>query len=210
MSRIYDISRTISAHTAVWPGDRPFSYQQPLRIRQGASVNLTTLTLSAHTGTHADAPYHFDDAGAFPAALPLERYLGPALVVSIARRSGGIVPADVAGHDLRGMQRVLLHTWVSALADNVWPEDFPYPTLALIDWLAARGVLLLGVDMPSVDPFESKTLDGHHRLHQHGMAHLESLCLHEVPDGAYELIALPLKLAPACASPVRAALRTLE
>lgn len=209
MTRIYDISRTISPDLAVWPGDTPFSFEQVASIREGASVNLTTLTLSAHTGTHADAPWHFSDEGRHPADLPLEPYFGPAHVVTIARRQGGIVPADFDGYDLGGLKRLLIHTWVSDLPDSAWPEDFPYPTLELIDWLAEHGLLLLGVDTPSVDRFDDQQLVCHHRLHKHGIATLESLRLAGVPDGIYELAALPLKIAGVCGSPVRAVLRTL-
>ncbi len=209
MTRLYDISRTISPRLAVWPGDAPFSFKQVLDIGEGSSVNLTTLTLSAHTGSHADAPWHFDARGPHPADLPLERYVGPAHVVTIARQHGGIVPEDFVGRDLEGMQRLLIHTWVSDLPDETWPEDFPYPTPELVDWLAARGVGLLGVDMPSVDSFTSKTLDCHHRLYAHGIANLETLLLRDVPDGVYELIALPLKIVGVCGSPVRAVLRPL-
>ncbi len=208
MTRLYDISRAISPALAVWPGDAPFSFRQVLDLRQGASVNLTTLTLSAHTGTHADAPWHVAPEGAHPADLPLEPYLGPAHVVSIARRQGGIVPADFAGCDLTGVRRLLIHTWVSDLPDEVWPDDFPYPTVELADWLAAQGMILLGVDMPSVDAFDSEDLLCHRRLLQHGIAWLETLCLRGVPDGVYELIALPLKIAGVCGSPVRAVLRS--
>ncbi len=208
--RLYDISRVISPSLAVWPGDTAFSVEHQLRLAEGASVNLTALTLSAHTGSHADAPYHYTGQGAHPAELPLEPYLGPAHVVTIDRRTGGIVPVDLDGHDLTGMQRLLIHSWVSDLPDSQWPEDFPYPTVELVDWLAARGVVLLGLDSPSVDAFHSVELPGHHRLYRHNMANLEYLCLAGVPDGIYELIALPLKLAGTCGSPVRAVLRDLR
>lgn len=206
---IYDITRTVSPKLAVWPGDTPFSYEYALRKFEGASVNLTTLTLSAHTGTHADAPFHYTDEGAHPAALDLISYIGPAYVVSISRQQGGIMPDDLTIPDQGDVPRLLLHTQVSDLPDDEWPPDFPYPTIELVDWLAARGGVLLGVDMPSVDAFDSKTLDVHHRLHQHGIANLESLNLSGVPDGVYELVALPLKLAGVCGSPVRAILRPL-
>lgn len=210
MARIYDISRTISPTLAVWPGDTSFSFEQVLDIRQGESVNLTTLTLSAHTGAHADAPWHYDQEGVHPADLPLEPYIGPARVVTLMRQRGGIVPDDFAGSDLSGVRRLLIHTWASDLPDDAWPDDFPYPTVELIDWLAAQGVLLLGVDMPSVDAFDSTDLPCHHRLKQYGMANLEVLCLKDVPDGDYELIALPLKIAGVCGSPLRAILRPLR
>lgn len=209
MARIYDISRTISPSLAVWPGDTPFSFRQMLDLRQGASVNLTTLTLSAHTGSHTDAPWHYTIDGMHPADLPLEPYIGPAHVVTISRQHGGIVPADFEGFDLTGMERLLIHTWVSDLSDDIWPDDFPYSTLELVDWLAGRGFVLLGVDMPSVDRFDSKELPCHHHLHECGIASLEALCLRGVPDGIYELIALPLKIAGVCGSPVRAILRPL-
>lgn len=206
---LYDISRTISPSLAVWPGDAPFSFELAASLERGDTVNLTTLTLSAHTGTHADAPWHFAADGAHPADLPPERYIGLAHVVTVARERGGIGLADLAGHTLDGLQRLLIHTWVSDLPDEAWPEDFPYPALELIDWLGERGAALLGVDAPSVDAFDDAALPGHHRLRAHGIAHLESLCLRGVPDGVYELIALPLRIAGVCGSPVRAILRTV-
>lgn len=210
MTRIYDISRTISPSLTVWPGDTSFSFDHNLKLKEGASVNLATLHLSAHTGTHADAPYHTVDTGEHPAEVPLEKYIGPAQVVTIQREHGGITPEDFAGCDFTGLERLLIHTWVSDLPDDQWPADFPYPTVELIDWLAGQGAVLLGVDMPSVDAFDSKTLDCHHRLYQRGIVNLETLRLSGVPDGRYELIALPLKLADVCGSPLRAILRTLS
>jgi len=154
-----------------------------------------------------DAPWHYDHAGEHPADVPLEPYIGPAQVVTIERQHGGIVPGDVAMYNLRQARRLLVHTWVSDVPDNQWPEDFPYLTVEFIDWLAALGVVLLGVDMPSVDRFGDLELPCHLRLHQHRIANLESLSLKGVPDGGYELIALPLKVDGVCGSPVRAILR---
>lgn len=205
--RIYDITRTVAPGIAVWPGDSPFSFEVMARRENDRGVNLTTLHLSAHTGTHADAPWHYKNDGEHPDQVALEHYVGPAQVVSIARRHGGIVPADFAGRDLGGVPRVLIHTWVSETPNDQWPEDFPYPTLELIDWLAGQGVVLFGVDMPSVDRFDDAELVCHHRLYQHGIVNLESLTLKDVPDGIYELIALPLKIAGVCGSPVRAILK---
>lgn len=209
-SKMYDITRTISSTLAVWPGDAAFGYTHTLRKQDGHAVNLTTMTLSPHTGSHADAAYHFIDDGPYPAAMPLDHYIGPAHVLTVERQAGGIVPADFAEHDLDGLQRLLIHTWVSDTPDSSWPEDFPYPTVELVDWLAAQDAVLLGLDSPSVDAFDSTSLPCHHRLWECGIVHLETLCLAGVPDGMYELIALPLKLDAVCGSPVRAVLRTLR
>lgn len=209
MTMIYDITRTITPDLAVWPGDTPYSYEVIARISEGSSVNLTTWTHTAHLGTHMDAPFHYDDAGEFPADVPLDLYMGPARVASIDRRIGGIVPADFGGLDITGVERFLIRTWVSEHDMRTFPEDFPYPTVELVDWLADHGVKLLGVDMPSVDGFHSKTLDSHNRLYERGLFNLETLLLKDVPDGDYELIALPLKIDAVCGSPVRAILRQL-
>ncbi len=209
MPRIYDITRTLSPETAVWPGDTPFSFRQNLSLAEGDSANLTTLTLTAHAGTHTDAPWHVLPGGAHPADLPLEPFIGPAHVVFVERAVGGIVPADFEGRDLSGMERLLIHTFYSDLPDDRFVPDFPYPTPELIEWLAGQGVLLLGVDTPTVDSFDSEALDCHRSLFERGIYNLELLQLSGVPDGVYELIALPLKMAGVCGCPVRAILRTL-
>jgi arylformamidase len=205
--QIYDISRKIAPDTAVWPGDAPFSFDMALSRADGQSVNLTTIHLSPHTGTHADAGFHFTDTDEFPDQMPLEKYIGAAQVVTVEREHGAITPDDVSKKISGPVQRLLIHTWVSDLDDNQWPEDFPYPGVELIDWLADQGAVLLGMDSPSVDDFNSKDLAGHNRLRARGMAHLELLQLRGVPDGIYELVALPLKLWGVCGSPVRAILR---
>ncbi len=205
---LYDITRTISPTMSVWPGDTAFRYDLNAGLTVGDSVNLTTLHLSAHTGTHADAYWHFDAVGAHPAAMPIEKYLGTAQVISLNRMEGGITPAELSGHNLSGAERILFHTPISALPDDQWPEPFPYLTVELIDLLAEAGIVLIGVDSPSVDRVDSKDLPCHHRLLARGIVNLENLNLSAVPDGRYELIALPLKIAEVCGSPVRAVLRS--
>ncbi|MFW5772610.1 MAG: cyclase family protein [Phototrophicaceae bacterium] len=207
--KIYDITRTITTESCVWPGDTPFSFEHGLRLDAGDSVNLTTITLSPHTGTHADAYYHYEPDGSHPAQMPLDAYIGPARVVRVARPDGPLTPADFDHVDLTGAQRLLVRSHVSDLDDRTWPELFPYLSVELVEWLAGLGVVLAGLDSPSVDALDSTTLPCHHALHRHGMVNLESLCLRDVPDGAYELIALPLRLGQVCGSPVRAVLRTM-
>lgn len=207
---IYDINRTISPELAVWPGSDAFSFQMRMQITQGDSVNLTALSLTPHTASHADAGWHTSDTGLKAHELPLEKYLGSAQVVTIDRQEGAIIPDDLRHAITTPLERLLIHTWVSDVPDERFPHGFPYPSVDLIDWLADQGAALLGLDSPSVDDFTSKDLPGHHRLRQRDMVHLESLQLTGVPDGHYELIALPLKIKDVCGSPVRAILRTVE
>lgn len=206
---VYDITRTVTAQLAVWPGDTPFQFQHVMRRSEGQSVNLTTLTLSAHTGTHIDAYYHYEDELLHPAQMPLEAYIGPAQVVTVQRREGPLTVADFAGVDLGRAARLLVHSHVSDLPDFEWPAAFPYLSVDLIAHLAGLGVRLVGLDSPSVDALDSTDLPCHHALRRHQMVNIESLCLRDVPDGVYELVALPLKLADVCGSPVRAVLRSV-
>lgn len=206
---IYDITRPVTPSLHVWPGDTNYSVKPLMNIADGASVNLVTLNLSAHTGTHADAYYHYEAAGAYPIDMPLAHYIGRATVVTVARRDGGLTPSDFAHVNLTGAERLLVHSHVSDLPDDQWPTEFPYLTVELIDWLAGLGIVLIGLDSPSVDAFTSKELLCHHALNRYRMVNIETLQLRDVPDGDFELVALPLKLDLACASPVRAILKTL-
>lgn len=210
MPTIYDITRTIAPTSAVWEGDTAYSARLIAEISRGSSINLTTLTLSAHSATHADARFHYQLAGPTIEQAPLAPFIGPARVVEVERRSGGIVPDDLAHVDLHGGQRLLIRTFISDTPDEQLTTEFPSLSVALIEHLAALGYVLIGTDAISVDPYTSRTLDAHHALARHGLYNLESLCLRGVPVGDYELIALPLKLSGACASPVRAILRPLK
>lgn len=206
---IIDISRTLSPAIAVWPGDTPFSIQTTLSLSAGESVNVTTLTLSAHTGTHIDAPYHFQQEGRTVEALPLDIYWGPAQVVTIQQQEGALLPGAFAGYDLTRAPRLLVRTPSSEKDPREFSRAYVYPSPELATYLQEQGVILYGCDAPSMDSVESKTLPGHHALQANGIAILESLDLSRVEDGLYELVALPLKIAGGDGSPVRAALRTL-
>jgi arylformamidase len=183
--------------------------QTTLSLNEGESVNLTTLTLSAHTGSHIDAPYHFQQEGKTVEALPLETYWGPAQVVSVAQQEGALLPEALTAYDLSRAPRLLVRTASSEKDPREFSRAFVYPAPELAAFLHEQGIILYGCDAPSMDSVESKTLPGHHALQAHGIAILEALDLSRVEDGLYELVALPLKIAGGDGSPVRAALRTL-
>ena len=204
-SGIIDISRLVGEHTAVWPGDTPFSRKLVMAIPAGDACNTSTLTLSAHIGTHADAPLHFVEGAEGCDAVPLERYLGRCRVIHCG--SGGPVTLDdVRGLDLGQEERILFRT-APDLGDDAWRDDFPWLSLPFARAAADAGLRLVGIDTPSVDPMDSKTLDAHKTLLAGRVAILESLDLSRAPEGVWELIALPLRIAGGDASPVRAILR---
>jgi arylformamidase len=205
--RIWDISQKVQPGIPVWPGDTAYQEDRTWAIGPGCPVNVSRLTLSTHTGTHADAPLHYDADGAGIGLLDLETYLGPAQVVSVPSGAGLVTVEHVVPVLRDGIVRVLLHTF-DRFPDG-WVSDFTAIDAGLITALAERGVRLIGTDAPSVDPETSKTLDAHHAVRRNNMRILEGLVLDGVPDGVYELIALPIRLEGADAAPVRAILREL-
>jgi arylformamidase len=209
--QLWDISRPIRPGIPVWPGDTPYAEARTWTIGPGCPVNVSEMTMSTHTGTHVDAPLHYDPDGAPVAALDLARFLGPCRLIDLAHLRDAtlrrIEPKHISAL-LEGAVRVLFRTYDRAPIDR-WDPGFTVIDPATIDLLAGRGVILVGVDAPSIDPESSKTLDAHQAARRHGLSILEGLVLDMVPAGDYELIALPLPLANLDASPVRAVLRTL-
>ncbi len=207
---IIDISRALAKGMAVWPGDTPYKLATILDRQQGEIVNLTTLTISAHTGSHADAPRHFTDDGLAMDAVALRPYWGHARLVTVTKEAGPLFPADFAAYDLRGAERLLVRTPLQGLPFDQFPAAIPYPSPELADYLGQLGVILYGTDAPSMDAVDSEDLPGHKALLRNEIAILEGLDLSRAGDGRYELVALPLKIVGGDGSPVRAALRPLE
>jgi arylformamidase len=208
MPQLWDISPPVAADSPVFPGDTPFARRWQARIGPGCAVNVSMLTLSPHTGAHADAPLHYDNAGAAIGELPLEPYLGHCRVIHAIGRGPLVQPAHLA-HALASLPpRVLVRTY-ARMPQSHFDDVLPALAPETIEQLADAGVVLVGIDSASIDPADSKTLDAHLVLRRRGLRVLENLLLDEVPEGDYELIALPLRLTTACASPVRAVLREL-
>jgi arylformamidase len=205
---IYDISPPLSSTLAVWPGDTPLSREVLCDMARGDNITLSTLRGTVHLGAHADAPSHYGKDDPTIEERSLDYYLGLCEVIHIANSRSGLIEPEHLPKEIR-QPRVLLATG-SYTFDLPFRESFLALAPATVDWLHARGVRLIGVDTPSVDPFTSKDLPAHNRFRVHDMAILEGLVLDAVPEGVYELIALPLRLVGFDASPVRAVLRTME
>lgn len=207
MRQIIDISQRLHAGIAVWPGDTQFQSFFVMRMDQGDSCNVGSITMSLHTGTHADAPFHFLAEGGAPVDADLTPYIGEATVVSVGHVEA-ILPAHVREAVASGAKRILFRTETSRA--DTWNNDFAYFGIEAARLLVDSGVLLVGIDTPSIDRGDSKTLDSHKVFAAGNVALLENLVLDHVTPGRYELIALPLRLVGMDASPVRAVLRELD
>lgn len=201
---LIDISPALHAGTAVWPGDVALSRSVALSIAEGANIDLSSITTTVHIGAHADAPSHYVAEGEHIAQRSLDRYYGPCQVMRVPGVRGRRIRVGDLPDPVRA-PRVLLHTGTFPDPD-AFNTDFAALSPELVEHLADEGVVLVGIDTPSVDPFDSKALESHQAIARHDMSVLEGIVLDHVPPGAYTLIALPLKLVGADASPVRAAL----
>lgn len=209
MPTLWDISPAVHPGSPVYPGDTPFQLRWSATHGVDGVVNVSTLTLSPHTGAHADAPLHYDPQGAAIGTLPLEPFLGLCRVVH-ALDCGPLIEWAHLAPAVHGAlpARVLVRTRRHAAVDR-WDAHFSAFAPTTLEYLADLGVQLVGIDTPSIDPADSQQLPCHQVLRRRDLRVLENLVLDEVPEGDYELIALPLRLTTADASPVRAVLRAL-
>jgi arylformamidase len=202
---IIDITLPLKDGVPVWPGDTPYSFELNWKKEDTGSVNVGAISMSTHTGTHIDAPYHFNENGAKVKNLDLNIYVGSTTVVEVMNQKV-ITPDNLHAFPLERNTRLLIKTnsWSKR---NKFPKEIPFFSPEIGPYLASKGIRLVGVDTPSVDPLDSKELPTHHSLNNNGVYILEGIVLDYVEPGEYELIALPLYLEEADASPVRAILR---
>jgi arylformamidase len=204
---IYDISPPITERLAVWPGDTPPTRDVLYDMRLGDNITLSSLHSTVHLGAHADAPSHYGARAPAIDERKLDYYLGPCQVVHLTVPRAARIPFAMLPPVKAGRLLIATGTFPDP---EIFNEDFAALSVELVERLHRDGVRLIGVDTPSVDLFDSKDLPAHRKCLEFDMAILEGLVLKDVPEGVYELIALPLKLVGFDASPVRAVLRTLE
>ena len=207
--RLWDISPPVHEGAPVFPGDTPYRQRWAASIAPGCPVNVSEITLSPHVGAHADAPLHYDPAGKTSGELDLQPYLGPCRVIHAIGKGALITWAHLEHASTELPQRVLVRTYERAPVDH-WDPQLPAFAADTIERLADLGVTLIGIDTASIDPADSKELPSHQVIRRRNLRVLENLVLDDVAEGDYELIALPLRLMTADASPVRAILRSLS
>lgn len=202
--KLYDLSPRLRPSLAVWPGDVPFQRETSHSMAEGANLDLSAIHTTLHLGAHADAPSHYQLGGLDIGAIDLLPYLGPCQVTEVFLPPGARILPVHLNAPIKA-PRLLFRTASFPDPDH-FQEDFNSLSPELIDHLHALGVLLVGLDTPSVDPFESEALESHQALARTGLRNLEGLVLEGVPEGLYTLIALPLRIEGGDASPVRAVL----
>jgi arylformamidase len=209
---IFDISRPLFHGLAPWPGDTAFHFELKWKMAEGATVNVGAIEMGVHNGTHADASFHFEKDGNTIDQVPLDTYVGDAVVVDLTEkfqngRHDEITIADIesAEEALDAAPRLLLKTGVWS-DSRKFPEKIPVIASDVAQWLQSRKVKLLGLDLPSVDPIDAKMLVNHHALAAARIAIVESLDLTEVNSGIYHFSALPMRITGGDAAPVRAIL----
>lgn len=204
---LIDVSVPLDSNVPTYPGNTPFSIEPVMRTGRGERANVSSLHLSAHSGTHVDAPWHSLNDGARTESLPLEILVGPARVVELSTRKP-ITADDLAPHDLSGEARVLLKTPNSELWRS--PEfhaDFVGVAESAARHLVERGVKLVGVDYLSVEVFHAPGAPAHHILLGAGVVIIEGLNLSDVAAGVYEMFCLPLRIVGCDGAPARVVLR---
>ena len=206
-----DISVPLRNAMVHWPGDADVEIKRVRDMAQGEVCNVSFLSMSAHTGTHMDAPLHFIRDGASLDKLPLQATIGPARVIDI-KDPVSINPEELHPHNITAGERILFKTRNS---DKSWKserfdEDFVYISQQGARYLAERGILTVGVDYLSVGGFKRDGVETHHALLGAGIWIIEGLNLAEVTPGNYELICLPLKISGVEGAPARAVLRIIR
>ena len=203
---LIDISPLISPRLAVWPGDVGFEREIALDMAAGDNLTLSAIRATVHLGAHVDAPNHYARGAEGIHERALERYYGPAQVVAVEVPRGARIRPEHIATPLTAA-RLLLRTGSFPDPDH-FNTDFNSLSPELVIWAHAQGVRLIGIDTPSIDPFDDSSLRSHSAVAERDMAVLEGVVLAGVEPGLYTLIALPLRLEGADASPVRAVLMT--
>ncbi|MEE4350212.1 MAG: arylformamidase [Pacificimonas sp.] len=206
MSRIIDISQTMRPEMPVWPGEPPVVLERLAEIGPECPVNVGKVSLPLHAGTHADAPLHYVADGEDAAESDLSAYMGSCTLVDASHVSETVEIEDLDWKELSSAKRVLIRTYDEFPHDR-WDAGFKAVSPSVVAKLGRMGVVLIGTDAPSLDPQDSKTMDAHQEVAKADLRILEGLVLEGVPAGTYDLVALPLKLEGADATPVRAVLR---
>lgn len=202
-----DVTQTLTNDIANWPGDEPFQFKLSATKEETGSVNIGSISTSTHIGTHMDAPFHFDNDGIKIHEIDVNRLIGEATLVEFIGEK--LITHELLEHvDIKGTI-VIIKTKYEAHSD-VFPDTVPVLTEDAIAYLSSIGIKVFGIDVPSVDEIDSKTLDNHHAFNRYDIINIENLLLENVTQGYYDFIGLPLNIVGADGSPIRAVIAKKE
>lgn len=202
-----DVTQTLTNDIANWPGDEPFQFKLSATKEETSSVNIGSISTSTHIGTHMDAPFHFDNDGIKIHEIDVNRLIGEATLVEFIGEK--LITRELLEHvDIKGTI-VMIKTKYEAHSD-VFPDTVPVLTEDAIAYLSSIGIKVFGIDVPSVDDIDSKTLDNHHAFNRYDIINIENLLLENVAQGYYDFIGLPLNIVGADGSPIRAVIAKKE
>ncbi len=207
-----DISLTLKSNMVHWPGDPPFSIERVRVMDRGDTVNLSKITMGAHSGTHVDAPVHFIKGAKGVDRLLFDLLIGPARIIEIAD-TDTIKEKELAGHGIKKGERILLRTRNSIkkiLYSDTFSEDFVYMEKGAAEFLVTRGIKTLGVDYLSVGGYKKNGSDVHRTLLNAEILVIEGLDLTEALPGDYNMICLPMKILGSDGAPARVIVKTTE
>lgn len=218
LTHIIDISPALSEETLIWPGDQKLTMQPTWSHDSGDAVTVHNLQTTTHLGAHIDAPSHVIHGAQSVEHVNLDACIGPAVLIDVAAGNNAgdeiTAPASltdvirlVAEQTSLPVHRLIIKHY--AQPQLTWNSDSQGVSSEVMEWFIGQGGKLMGIDLASFDKPDSKTLPTHHSAIQAGVVLLEGLDLSMATPGEYELVALPLKLIGADASPVRAILRVV-
>ncbi len=206
--KLYDISVSLGDESIDFPGDTPYQRKMVQTLEDGGECNLSEITMSAHAGTHMDAPYHFCSDGKTIDQFPVEKFVLSALVVHIQNRVS-IGPEELDRVNVSAGDAILFKTSNSTkgwVANGVFEENFVYLSEKGADWCLRKGVGLVGIDYITIEKYGSKGFPVHRKILGRGIPILEGVNLKSVPAGKYTLYCFPMKIGGGEGAPVRAVL----
>jgi len=205
---VYDISVLLGTESINYPGDTPYSRDLMLTIEDSGISNVSKLVMSAHSGTHLDAPLHFIPNAKSIDQYSVQEFILPAQVVSIKDRES-IRPSELENLDIKQGDALLFKTDNSISGrcrSGVFSENFVYLSPEAADFCLERKVSLVGIDYNTIERHGDEAFPVHHKLLGSNILILEGINLKGVPPGRYTLFCFPLKIKGGEASPVRAIL----
>ncbi len=206
-----DVSIPLRSGMVHWPGDPDVIIKRVLKMDRGDDCNVSTISMSVHTGTHVDSPYHFIKSGIGINNMLLSAMIGKARVIEI-KDTECIKPEELRPFHIQKGERILFKTLnsIRCWSEKTFLEDFVYISTEACRFLAEKKVRTIGVDYLSVGGYKTNIIQVHRILLGAGIWIIEGLDLSKVKEGNYEMFCLPINIVNGDGAPARAVLRLID